>query len=129
VIGFERHRTMDADAHIAPVAVLVADSTRSTILFALSDGRSLPACELAALSGVTAATISYHLEKLIGGGLVSAEKQGRHRYYCLANPSVIGLLETLATLAPPAPRSGSRRRDGRGCVGGWGWRGERMGRP
>jgi DNA-binding transcriptional ArsR family regulator len=94
---------MDADAHIAPVAVLVADPTRSTILFALSDGRSLPACELALRSGVTAATISYHLDKLIGGGLVAAEKQGRHRYYSLANPTVIGLLETLATLAPPAP--------------------------
>jgi DNA-binding transcriptional ArsR family regulator len=94
---------MDADAHIAPVALLVADSTRSTILFALSDGRALPACELAAQSGVTAATISYHLDKLIGGGLLAAEKQGRHRYYRLANPTVIGLLETLATLAPPAP--------------------------
>jgi DNA-binding transcriptional ArsR family regulator len=94
---------MDADAQIAPVAALVADPTRSTILFALSDGRALPACELAAQAGVTAATISYHLEKLIAGRLVSAARQGRHRYYRLADPTVIGVLEALATFAPPAP--------------------------
>lgn len=94
---------MDADAHIAPVAVLVADPTRSTILWALSDGRALPACELALRAGVTAPTISYHLERLIGGGLVAAERHGRHRYYRLANPTVVNLLEALATLAPPAP--------------------------
>jgi DNA-binding transcriptional ArsR family regulator len=76
---------MDADANIAPVAALMADPTRSSILWALSDGRSLPACELALRAGVKAPTISYH------------------RYYRLANPAVMGLLETLAVLAPPAP--------------------------
>jgi DNA-binding transcriptional ArsR family regulator len=94
---------MDADAQIAPVAALVADSTRSTILFALSDGRSLPACELALRAGVKAPTISYHLDKLIAGGLVNADRRGRHRYYRLASPSVVGLLEALAIVAPPAP--------------------------
>ena len=94
---------MDADAQVAPVAVLLADATRSTILFSLSDGRALPACDLALRAGVTAATISYHVDKLVEGGLVSVERQGRHRYYRLANPSVVNLLETLATLAPPAP--------------------------
>jgi DNA-binding transcriptional ArsR family regulator len=68
----------------------------------LSDGRALPACELASRAGVTAATISYHLDRLIGGGLVAAERQGRHCYYRLANPAVVGLLEALATVAPPA---------------------------
>jgi DNA-binding transcriptional ArsR family regulator len=94
---------MDADAQVAPVAALVADATRATILFALSDGRALPACDLALHAGVTAATISYQLEKLIAGGLVAADRQGRHRYYRLASPTVIGLLEALATVAPPAP--------------------------
>jgi DNA-binding transcriptional ArsR family regulator len=93
---------MDADARIAPVAALVADATRSTILWALSDGRSLPACELALQSGVTAATISYHLEKLIAGGLIAADRHGRHRYYRLADPTVVSLLEALAAMAPPA---------------------------
>jgi DNA-binding transcriptional ArsR family regulator len=93
---------MDADAQVAPVAALVADTTRATILFALSDGRALPACDLALHAGVTAATISYQLEKLIAGGLVAADRQGRHRYYRLASPIVMGLLEALATVAAPA---------------------------
>lgn len=84
------------------MAVLVADATRSTILWSLSDGRALPACELALRAGVKAPTISYHLEKLIDGGLVTSEKHGRHRYYRLANPAVVGLLESLAVLAPAA---------------------------
>jgi DNA-binding transcriptional ArsR family regulator len=95
--------TMHADAQIAPVAALVADATRATILWALSDGRALPACDLALQAGVTAATISYQLDKLVAGGLVAAERQGRHRYYRLASPTVMGLLEALATVAPPAP--------------------------
>jgi DNA-binding transcriptional ArsR family regulator len=94
---------MDADAQVAPVAALVADATRATILWALSDGRALPACDLALQAGVTPATISYQLEKLIAGGLVAADRQGRHRYYRLANPTVMGLLEALATVAQPAP--------------------------
>jgi DNA-binding transcriptional ArsR family regulator len=94
---------MDADAQVAPVAALVADATRATILWALSDGRALPACDLALQAGVTPATISYQLEKLIAGGLVAADRQGRHRYYRLASPTVMGLLEALATVAQPAP--------------------------
>src|SRR5260370_399029 len=103
VIHFDCHRTMDADAQVAPIAALVADATRATILWSLSDGRALPACDLALEAGVTAATISYQLEKLITGGLVAAERQGRHRYYRLAGPTVVSLLEVLAAVAPPAP--------------------------
>lgn len=93
---------MDADAQVAPVAALVADPTRSRVLWALSDGRALPACDLALEAGVTAATISFHLDKLVEGGLVTAERQGRHRYYRLANAAVVSLLEALATVAPAA---------------------------
>jgi DNA-binding transcriptional ArsR family regulator len=93
---------MDADAQVAPVAALLADPTRSRVLWALSDGRALPACDLALEAGVNAPTISFHLGKLVDGGLVAGEKQGRHKYYRLANPAVVGLLEALATVAPPA---------------------------
>jgi len=94
---------MDADARVAPVAALLADPARSTILLALGAGRPLPAGELAALAGVSAPTISYHLKRLVDGRLVAAEAHGRHRYYRLADPAVMGLLEALATVAPPSP--------------------------
>ncbi|MBV8199377.1 MAG: helix-turn-helix transcriptional regulator, partial [Acidobacteria bacterium] len=94
---------MDGEAHVAPVAALLADATRAAVLFALSDGRALPACDLALQAGVTASTISYQLERLLAGGLVAAERYGRHRYFRLASPSVVALLEALATVAPPAP--------------------------
>jgi DNA-binding transcriptional ArsR family regulator len=61
----------------------------------------LPACDLAQQAGVKAPTISFHLAKLIDGGLVASERSGRHRYYRLADPAVVGLLEALATVAAP----------------------------
>ena len=93
---------MDADAQVADVAALLADSSRTAILWVLSDGRALPACDLGLEVGIKAPTVSHHLTKLINGGLVKSEKHGRHRYYRLANLRVVALLETLATFAPPA---------------------------
>jgi DNA-binding transcriptional ArsR family regulator len=97
---------MDADMDVAPVAALLADPTRCRILLALSDGRALPACDLALEGGVGAPTVSFHLDKLLGAGLLSAEKHGRHRYYRLAGPEVARLLEALAVVARPgSPRT------------------------
>lgn len=93
---------MLADAEISQTAALIADPTRSTLLWTLADGRALPACELALEARVGAPTISFHLGKLIAGGLVAAEKHGRHRYYRLADPALVGLLEQLATRSPAA---------------------------
>lgn len=95
--------TPQADAQVAPVASLLADASRSTILWMLSDGRALPACELALAAGVKAPTISHHLRKLLDGGLVTSEKHGRHRYYRLADPTVVRLLEGMAAFAPALP--------------------------
>ena len=93
---------MLADAEISKTAALIADPTPSTLLWTLADGRALPACELALEARVGAPTISFHLGKLIAGGLVAAEKHGRHRYYRLADPALVGLLEQLATRSPAA---------------------------
>jgi DNA-binding transcriptional ArsR family regulator len=94
------------DADIAPVAALIADPTRAAILTALLDGRALAAGELARMAGVSAATASSHLAKLLGGGLVEVVSQGRHRYYRLAGHEVAEVLEVLARVsARPAVRS------------------------
>jgi DNA-binding transcriptional ArsR family regulator len=69
---------------VAGVASLIADPARASMLIALVDGRALPAGELAYAAGVTAQTASSHLAKLLDGGLVAVESEGRHRYYRLA---------------------------------------------
>jgi len=104
---------MFSDAPIAPAAALLADPARVAMLWALSDGRRLPAGELARRAGVRPSTASSHLARLEAAGLVQAEILGRHRYFRLANPSVIPVLESLAALLPVPSPGGSRGPDAR----------------
>lgn len=91
--------------YIAEAAALIGDPSRAAMLSALMDGRALTASELAWSSGVTPQTASGHLQKLTDAKLVEVEKQGRHRYYRLANEHVAKVLEALAVLAEHgAPR-------------------------
>jgi DNA-binding transcriptional ArsR family regulator len=99
---FVYHRTMKAGPDIAMVASLVGDPARSNMLTALMTGRALTASELAHQAGVTPQTASSHLAKLEAGGLIEQEKQGRHRYYRLADPDVAAVLEGLEGLAARA---------------------------
>jgi len=89
------------EPNISEVASLMGDPARAAMLAALVDGRALPAGELAYASGVTAQTASFHLSKLLAGGLVTAETEGRHRYYRLAGAHVAQAIENLATIRPP----------------------------
>jgi len=93
---------MKAGPDIALVASLVGDPARSNMLTALMTGRALTASELAHQAGVTPQTASSHLAKLEAGGLIEQEKQGRHRYYRLADPDVAAVLEGLEGLAARA---------------------------
>ncbi len=81
-------------------AFLIADPTLALMLAYLLDGRAHPAGGRAHISGVTPATTSAHLSKLLEGGLVTVEIQGRHRYYRIATPEVAYALEQLATIHP-----------------------------
>lgn len=91
------------DVDVSSVAALLADPGRCRVLFALDDGRALPAGVLASEAGVAASTASGHLAKLVDGGLLTVTEHGRHRYYRLAGPHVAALLESLAAVAPAAP--------------------------
>ena len=73
------------------------------MLTALADGRALPAGELARQAGVSPATATAHLRRLVEGGLVRVRVQGRHRYHELAGPHVATVLEALAQVAPEVP--------------------------
>lgn len=91
---------------VAELAGLLADRTRASVCLALQDGRAWTAGELAKNAGVTAATVSTHLDKLVAGGLLEEVRQGRHRYVHIAGPQISQLIEDLAAHAgpPPAPR-------------------------
>lgn len=90
------------DADIAATAKALADPSRTRILTALLDGRALPATVLAAEAGVSAPSTSGHLKVLLRQGFVTVETSGRHRYYRLAGPHIAAVLESLATISPPA---------------------------
>jgi len=88
------------EANIAFPAALIGDPTRAAILMALMDGSAQPASALAYVANVTPQSASNHLAKLMEGGMLAVEIQGRHRYYRLASPEIATVLEALANLAP-----------------------------
>lgn len=102
-IGPEQEMPVTMMTNGRHAAALIADPARSIILTTLLDGRALPAGELAHAAGITAQTASSHLGKLLAGGLVSMESQGRHRYYRLAGPDVASAMEALAAISPELP--------------------------
>lgn len=91
------------EPHVAKIAALIGDPARANILKALMDGRARTAKELAHIAGVSPQTTSGHLAKLSEGGLLGLAKQGRHRYYHLANAQVATAIESLMALAGERP--------------------------
>lgn len=94
---------------IPRIANLLADPARAKILWTLIDGTTRPAGELAYAANISAQSASAHLAKLVEGGLLDVEAQGRHRYFRIANADVAGVIEGLASLGagtrPRAPRT------------------------
>ncbi|MFJ2394346.1 ArsR/SmtB family transcription factor [Streptomyces sp. NPDC087843] len=110
---------------LAALAGMIADETRAVFLLALLDGRAWTAGELARHAEVAPSTASEHLGRLVAGGLLTEERQGRHRYVRLADSRVAQLVEDLAAQVAPGaterPRSlqaagaGSAMARGRTC--------------
>ena len=90
---------MTSIASVAGIAALIGDPTRAGILITLMDGRALTAGELAGAAGVTPATASSHLGRMLDAGLLALEQRGRHRYYRIANASVASLVENMMSLS------------------------------
>ncbi len=92
------------------MASLIGDPARANILTALMGGGALTATELATEAGVTKQTASAHLAKLSEAEFIEATKQGRHRYFRLADDEVAEVLEKLMGIA--ARRKPQRIRPG-----------------
>ena len=84
---------------VVRIARLLGDPTRTTMLFALMDGRARTATELAEAAGIARPTASAHLAALAEAGLLVVHRQGRHRYHRLGGADVAELLERLTDLA------------------------------
>src|ERR1700731_2861409 len=84
---------------IAEVAALVGEPARAAMLSALLDGRAQTASELAHAARVTPQTASTHLAKLTEAGLVRVVREGRHRYFQLASPKVVEMIEGIVAIA------------------------------
>lgn len=91
----------------------LAEPRRLRILQELLGGVPLPAGALAARIGVAPSTVSGHLGRLQGAGLVSIEQQGRTRFARLADAEVAEAVEALLRMSsedPVSSWSGSDRR-------------------
>jgi DNA-binding transcriptional ArsR family regulator len=107
---------------LSTVAALLGEPARTRILAALLTGRAMIAKELAYFAGVTAATASSHLSRLLAGHLLVMEEQGRWHYYRLRSTEVARAIEGLMTVAtiaadscPPDDRVEPALREARLC--------------
>lgn len=88
------------DPDLAPVAALIADTNRARMLQVLLCGTPQSGSALAESAGISRALASAHLKKLVAGGMVTAERQGRRQLYSIAGQQVADALEVLMMLAP-----------------------------
>lgn len=91
---------MEPEYEFSKIATLIGEKGRSLMLWSLLDGKAYTATELSAFANISRQSVSNHLSKLIEANLVIAEKQGRHRYFRLANEKVAQVIESMASLIP-----------------------------
>jgi DNA-binding transcriptional ArsR family regulator len=91
------------EADVAAAAALLAEPARAALVVALTEHDELPASALAAHARIAPSTASEHLRRLVEGGFIAARKNGRHRYFSLADPAVADAVEALACVAPQPP--------------------------
>ena len=105
---------------LAEVAGMLADPARAAIVLCLMDGSVRPAGELARMAGIAPSTCSGHLRKLVEGGILQVNDQGRHRYLQIANEDVAAMVESLSlhglrTGPAPVPTKDRALRRARTC--------------
>ena len=94
-------------AHLDEIARLLAEPSRLRMLWALGDGRSYTATELAGVAELAPSAASNHLARLVDAGVLEVRAQGRHRYFALTREDVARAVESLGAVtlgaAQPAP--------------------------
>jgi DNA-binding transcriptional ArsR family regulator len=90
---------MTEGPNLAKLAALLAEPARAQMLTLLMAGQALTATELADAAGVARPTASSHLGMLEDAGFLACAKQGRHRYYRLADEGVADMIEQMLGIA------------------------------
>lgn len=90
---------------ISQITSLFADQTRAAICGALMSGTAWTVGELAAFTKVSMANASEQVNKLVAGGILKEQRQGRHRYLMIASTEVAELIETLGHMSSAKLRS------------------------
>lgn len=87
-------------AELETVFKALADRQRLRIvnLLARADGQAVCVCEFEPFLGLSQATVSHHLKKLVEAGLVEREGRGTRSYFAL----VPGALDSVRTVFAPA---------------------------
>ena len=83
-------------ATLAAFGALLGDPARAAIVLHLSDGSRRPAGELAMLAGQSPQAMTRHLARLVDGGLLAMERQGRRRVFGIASGEAAETIEALA---------------------------------
>jgi DNA-binding transcriptional ArsR family regulator len=94
---------VNGDADIAAAAALLAEPARAAIVLAVIEQGALTMSELAGRAGIAPSTASEHLARLVGGGFLVSRKNGRRRYYELADARIADAVEALSRIAPQRP--------------------------
>jgi DNA-binding transcriptional ArsR family regulator len=97
---------------ITIISSMLGEPARAKMMLALLSGKALTAGELSIDADITAQTASSHLAKLLNAGLISVEKQGRHKYFRLANEDIAHILEQLLVLSSTDTNSCNRIQTG-----------------
>jgi ArsR family transcriptional regulator len=90
--------TVDQAAELAGRLKALADPTRLRLLSILlaSEGMQACTCDLTGPLGLTQPTVTHHLQKLSGAGLVVGERRGTWTYYRVVPDALAGLASVIA---------------------------------
>lgn len=64
------------------------ETVRKIIIFVLENGR-VKQRDIADFAGISPSTLSYHLNKLVGAGILLKDMRGRESYYSVKDPKTV----------------------------------------
>lgn len=91
---------MEIENEFTKIASLIGERVRALILWSLLDQKAYTASELSIMADISRQSVSNHLSKLIEAELICADKQGRHKYFRLADENIAHVIESMAGLIP-----------------------------